>query len=200
PVPAASLTKVGTGTLVFPNSNTYSGKTFINAGVLNIRSNTSLGDSLAPETQTVTVLGSSGTFTLNFRGQNTVALDILDPNLGADMQNALDALSSIGGVGGFVTVTQGTAPSTNVYTIVFGGTLAIGNLPPLISNPSPGVTARPATVQDGPEGTVVASGATLQLQGNRNMTTEDLTLNGPGFANAGALEQIAGGSSTWALP
>src|SRR5262249_44661978 len=152
-----------TGTLVFPNANTYSGKTFINAGVLNIRNNASLGDSSAPETQTITVLGSSGTFSLTFRGQTTVALDILDPNLAADMQTALNALPSIGGVGGFVTVTQGAAPSTNVYTVVFGGALAIGNLPQLISNPSPGVTARPATVQDGPEGTVVASGATLQL-------------------------------------
>src|SRR5262249_35128906 len=111
-----------------------------------------------------------------------------------------NALPTIGGVGGFVTVTQGAIPNNNVFTIVFGGTLAIGNLPPLISAPSVGVTAKVTTIQDGPEGTVVNSGATLQLQGNRNMTTENLTLNGLGFSNKGALEQVAGGSSTWALP
>src|SRR5206468_12389174 len=34
-VPAASLTKVGQGILNFPQTNTYSGKTFVDDGVLN---------------------------------------------------------------------------------------------------------------------------------------------------------------------
>src|SRR5262249_48098397 len=43
PVPPASLSKVGPGTLVFPNANNYSGRTFVNNGVLNIQNIGSLG-------------------------------------------------------------------------------------------------------------------------------------------------------------
>lgn len=63
--------------------------------------------------QTVTVTGSSGTFTLTFKGQTTVAMPF---NSSASfVQNKLFALSTIG-VGG-VTVTL----SGNVYTITFSG-------------------------------------------------------------------------------
>src|SRR5262249_6339094 len=46
-VPAAALTKTGTGTLVFTAANSYSGKTNVNAGVLNIRNDYALGYGLA---------------------------------------------------------------------------------------------------------------------------------------------------------
>src|SRR5262249_31758761 len=77
------------------------------------------------------------------------------------------------------------------------GTLNHGNLPPLAANPTSDLSVVVTPTRDGNEGTVVNPGGTLQLQGNRNMTTEDLTLNGPGFMNRGALDQVAGGSSTW---
>jgi autotransporter-associated beta strand protein len=207
PVPASSLTKVGTGTLILPNPNTYGGKTFVNAGVLNIRNAQALGNS-GPEVQTVTVSGPSGTFTLTFTGPDatgkivslpTDSLDVQDPNLAAKMQAALMKLSNIGGVSGTVTVTQGTA---NVYTVTFGGTLSIGNLPQMTSQvqPNSGVKATVATLRDGPEGTVVNPGASLQLQGGITVSTEALTLNGMGFNNAGALENVSGTSNTWAYP
>jgi autotransporter-associated beta strand protein len=204
PVPAASLTKVGTGTLVFPGSNAYSGKTFVNAGVLNIQDPGALGLS-GPEVQTVTVTGPGGTFFLKFNGQTTNALDILSPTLASDIQNALDGLSTIGANN--VTVKQGTGPNTNVYSITFDnpvapgtGALRLDNQNPItVVNPSAGVTAVMATVRDGPEGTVVNSGATLQTQGDLLMTTEALTLNGPGFNNAGALEDVSG-NTTWDRP
>src|SRR5205823_2133863 len=43
--PAPGLTKVGAGTLVFPNANTYTGTTTISNGRLNVRSATALGGS-----------------------------------------------------------------------------------------------------------------------------------------------------------
>ncbi len=194
PVPAASLTKAGTGTLVLPGSNSYSGKTIVAEGILNVQNNLALGNS-GPEVQTITVLGASGTFTLTFGGQTTPSLDIKSPTLRLDIQNALNALSSIGGVGGSVAVTQ----SANVYTVTFGDALAFSNLPPIVSTAQPGVTALVTTVRDGPEGTVVNSGATLQVQGGLNVAHEGLTLNGAGFLGAGALQDLAD-NATWAGP
>jgi hypothetical protein len=67
---------------------------------------------------TVTIGGDTGTFTLTFNGQTTSSSPFNTSAL--QVQNSLDNLSSIGGVGGFVTVTQ----ASNVYTIVFGGALS----------------------------------------------------------------------------
>jgi len=65
--------------------------------------------------QTITVTGSSGTFTLTFKGQTTTALAF--NATAATVQSKLSALLTIG-VGG-VTVTR----VGNVYTATFGGTL-----------------------------------------------------------------------------
>jgi hypothetical protein len=54
----------------------------------------------------------------------------------ATVQAALNALPSIGGAGGTVTVQK----NGNVFVITFGGTLAAGNVPPLIASSSGGAT------------------------------------------------------------
>ncbi len=201
PVPSASLTKVGQGTIALSNANPYGGQTFVNQGILNIRNAGALGTT-GPEIQRVTlnVTGTVGTFQLSFRGEFTSPLAFDVPASGgvgptASMQNALNALSTIGGVGGSVTVTQ----SGNVYTITFGGTLAIGNQPQIFGIGFSGVTVVVDTFRDGPEGTVVASGATLQVQGGITVSTEDLTINGPGFQGRGALENLSG-ENAWTRP
>ena len=81
-----------------------------------------------PEVQQVSASGTAGAFTLTFQGQTTTALAY---NVSAfDMEAALDALSSIGGVGGSVNVTQyGTtevqdisvAGNNGTYTLTFRG-------------------------------------------------------------------------------
>ncbi len=200
PVPAASLSKVGAGTLVFASANTYSGETFVNNGVLNVRNAGALGTS-APETQQITVLGANGTFTLQFNGFTTSAPPTLDVNnasttLAADIQAALNALPSIGGVGGSVTVTQ--VPGNNIYKVVFGGTLAQVNVPQIqVGAQSPSLSIGILTLNDGPDITQVNSGGTLQVQGNLTFPNELLTLNGTGFNNLGALENLSGFSDTW---
>ncbi|HEV8435003.1 MAG TPA: IPT/TIG domain-containing protein [Thermoanaerobaculia bacterium] len=83
--------------------------------------------------QTVNVSGS-GTFTLRFNGSATPAL--ATGATPAAVQAALNALPTIGGVGGSVVVTQ----SGLVYTVTFGGTLT-GPQPQLTSSASAGVTA-----------------------------------------------------------
>jgi autotransporter-associated beta strand protein len=201
PVPAGTLTKLGAGTLVLPNANTYSGATFVNNGILNIQNASSLGAG-GPEQQTVAVFGGNGTFTLSFNGFTTTPLDVTSISLASDIQTALNNLPSIGGLPqpGSVQVTQGTGNSSNVFTVVFLGSLQFTNVPQLTwSNLSGGANLTITTIQDGPGGTVV-NGGTLQVQGGITVSTENLTLSGTGFNNLGALENLAGSSDTWNSP
>ncbi len=211
PAPAADLYKFGTGTLVFQNANTYGGTTNVNSGILNIQHSQALGTSLglpivptsppspAPplgEEQTITVTGASGTFTLTFGGKTTGTLDIQHPpaQLATEIEAALNGLSSINSIGA-VKVTPGTGTSSNVFTVDFIGNLSFLDQPQLTSGGTPGVSAAVATVRDGSKGTVVQSGATLQVQNNITVLTESLTLNGTGFNNAGALENVSGNNA-----
>ena len=79
--------------------------------------------------QQATITGSSGSFTLTFEAATTVSMP---GNATADqIQTALDGLSTIGGAGGYVTVTQ----AGNVFTINFnGGTLAGVNVPAITAS------------------------------------------------------------------
>src|SRR5262249_37157940 len=90
-----------------------------------------------------TVDGSSGTFALTFNGQSTNNLSF--SSSAAQVQNALNALTTIGGVGGTVTVTQ----SGNVYTITFGGTLALFAQPLIIATGTGGATTNVNEVVEG---------------------------------------------------
>ena len=83
--------------------------------------------------QNVNVSGS-GTFTLNFNGAATPPLST--GATAAAVQAALNALPTIGGVGGSVGVSQAGL----VYTVTFGGTLT-GPQPEMSSTASAGVTA-----------------------------------------------------------
>src|SRR5262249_57612303 len=47
--------------------------------------------------------------------------------------------------------------------------------------------------------TIVADAATLQLQGTGNVASEDLTINGVGIGNAGALQNVSG-NNAWGKP
>ena len=83
--------------------------------------------------QTVTVTGGSGTFTLMFNGQSTSSL-AFNATAGA-VQSQLNALSTIGGVGGSVSVSL----SAGVYTVTFGGTLT-GPQPQMTGSGAGGAT------------------------------------------------------------
>jgi autotransporter-associated beta strand protein len=90
-----------------------------------------------PEIQSVTINNTSEIlqFTLTFVGKDATGTVVTqtttpityNPNnlnqVAVDMQNALNALSNIGGVSGFVTVTQ----LANVFTVTFGGAGLAGN-------------------------------------------------------------------------
>lgn len=97
-------------------------------GVLGSRaSSTTAGQN---EVQTITITGSptGGTYTLTFRGQTTTPLN--STATATEVDNALGALSSIGGVAN-VTTTGGPHPGTAIV-VTFSATLAATN-PPIMT-------------------------------------------------------------------
>ena len=78
----------------------------------------------ATAVQSVTIAAADGTFKLNFEGQTTTALPY-DASA-SEVRTALNALSTIGGRGGSVTVSggPGDASGSSPYVVTFGGTLA----------------------------------------------------------------------------
>jgi len=207
PTAPATLTKVGTGTLVLPSANTYIGETFINAGIVNIRHGQALGLTTS-EIQRVTVSGGANVLTDTFRltfndgvtSHQTGNLAFNVPATGgvgptASMQNALEALPNIGV--GNVTVSQ----VGQFYTITFIGTLAGIPLNQITDLESGSVITSVTTLQDGGNGnTTVAADAALQIQGGITVNKERLTLNGDGppagVGGNGVLENVSG-TNTW---
>ncbi len=78
--------------------------------------------------QKLIVSATQGIYTLSFAGQTTIALSFQAG--AAEVESALDSLSSIGGVGGSVTVTGGPGdqPGSTPYLITFGGALSETNV------------------------------------------------------------------------
>ena len=108
--------------------------------------------SLAPnEVQKVTVKASEGTYKLKFKGAETGAIKF-DAAAG-EVQTALNALATIGGVGGSVSVTGGPGDATgaNPYLVTFEGKLGGTNVEQMASNPTAlnGGTASVTTIAQG---------------------------------------------------
>src|SRR5262249_34121323 len=76
--------------------------------------------------QMLSLPGTTGQFTLTFNGQTTGNINLASAPLAPDIENALNSLSTIGGlspVAGSVTVTQSTTDRL-VFYIRFGGALS----------------------------------------------------------------------------
>ena len=79
------------------------------------------------EVQTITVVGTSGTWDVTFDGQSTTGGALTAPATAAQVQAALEGLSNIA-AGSIGTVTQATPTAgTIVYTVTFTGTDMAGN-------------------------------------------------------------------------
>jgi autotransporter-associated beta strand protein len=207
---AVGITKAGPAALTLSGTspNTYTGQTIITQGVLNAQKSGALGAGGAASTvQTVTIGNAiGGSFELYFNGQETAA--IAYNASAATVATDLDALTTIGGIGGSVTVTDpNPSANPNVYTITFGGSQAG------IAQPGFGFgyslsynvvlpTFTIATLNSGGligAGTTVVSGAALQLSNSSTETGEQLTLNGTGLASTGALHGD-GSNNAWNGP
>jgi autotransporter-associated beta strand protein len=177
---STSLTLAG-GTLVLSGTNTYSGLTSINGGVLQISAGNNIGNASATNTISLnngTLDSTSGTYDLGVN--RAVALAGTTSTTEVDV----GALTLSGVISGTALTKTGagtlTLTGSNTYTgatTLSAGVLNIQNATAL------GTTAA---------GTTVATGAALQIQGGITVGAEALTLNGTGVSGSGgALRNIS---------
>jgi fibronectin-binding autotransporter adhesin len=201
---ASGITKTGTGTLLLPGANSYTGITTVNAGILDVQTPAALGNNTSMTVAaagTLQIDGTSLSFSKTLSLSGTVAslngsntwsgkISTLVPtstvNVGAGQSLTLSGI--ISGAGG-LTVNKtgsGTLILTNANTYTGATTIKAGIA--FVQNK----TALGSTVG----ATTVSSGATLQLQGGLTIA-EGISLNGVGAAGTtGALESVTG-TNTW---
>lgn len=217
---AGSLTYDGTGTMTLSggSANTFSGGLFLNSGTVDLNKTAgvdalsgavNIGDGSGTDTlrllasnqindSTILQFASSGVFNLN--GFNETIAGINDTSGTAAIQlgngtltinsfanSSFDGVISDGAGTGSLTKTGAntlTLSGANTYdgtTTVSAGVLNIRNATALGSSTG---------------GTVVSSGATLQVQDSITVTDEALTLNGSGVSGTGALRNMLG-NNVW---
>src|SRR5581483_5289194 len=192
------MTKLGPGTLVLGGDNTNL------QGAINVSQGTLRVTSYQVMLNLTGATSGTTAFTITAGAATTAPITFLDSATGAtNIQAALNALGTIGGVGGTATVTW---VSPGVFSMVFGGTLIGQGIPTLSAT----ITTAPGTIALSSLGTglgttssdtTVQTNAQLQIGMPANTTfSENLILNGPGITNDGALLNISSTTSTvtWA--
>jgi autotransporter-associated beta strand protein len=199
------LTKVGTGTQILSGNSDYTGPTYINAGVLNIRHNNALGSTAgvttvssgaALEVENSITVGEA----LTISGGGIAETGALRSKSGNNVWNgAIEQNAAWIGVDAGTLTVNGRISGSGTLQKVGGGTLVLAG-----DNTYTGDTRVEAGALNirhsnalGAAGghTTVPSGAALELQGGITVDA-GLTLSGSGIANAGALRNISG-NNVW---
>ncbi|WP_440637353.1 autotransporter domain-containing protein [Bradyrhizobium sp. PUT101] len=187
----------GARTLTLNGSNSgFTGTTNLVSGTTVINNAGGLG------TGTIEFTGGTAGSTLaaQFSGTFGNGINIAVGNsatIGAAAGNTLTLGGSFaygGGTGTTLTFGSATATGTVLFapsslTLNSGGALAIDGGALLVGN------SNGANLLGGLSGTVVESGASLELQGGLSIGNSPLTLKGAGVANGGALRNMSGNNS-----
>jgi autotransporter-associated beta strand protein/parallel beta-helix repeat protein len=173
-----SLTKSATGTLTLSGSNSYSGGTSINAGVLSLANSAALQQS---------TLDTSGGGAVSFGGLTAATLGGLQGSGGLALNNtaALPVALTVGKSGGSTTFSGALSGSGSLIK-VGGGTLTLTGS----NNYSGGSTISAGAIAAGGPGTLspfsdmTVSGGTLDASGYAN-TVKSLTMTSAGTLDLG---------------
>ncbi len=181
---AGSLTKDGTGAVALSGTNTFTGGTTVNSGLLQLIDGSALADSGALTINAPAVLQVfDGETVGNLSGSGAIVLLTADALVagGAGNTTFSGAIGEFAAVGAFTKAGSGTLTLSGANTFTGVTTVNAGTL----------VAASDAALGSAVGGTTVADGATLALRDG--VTIGDaITLNGNGMANGGALRSLAG--------
>ena len=189
-----SLTKIGAGTLILPNANSYDGGTSLNGGTIGLGANGSLG------TGAVT-LGGNGTLQARTALSLANAIAFGGNTLTFDMNgNAVTLSGGFSGSGNFVksgsgalTFSGGSSSSSANFTFNSGPVILDSTSTNLLG--TGGITLGSSMTLQAPQTVSIANAITL---GGNTLTvdtdaTKTLTLSGV-FANAGGLVKTGAGT------
>jgi autotransporter-associated beta strand protein len=197
---AASLNLVDLGEVDLYGSNTYQGTTDVKSGVLSLGNSQALGTIGSASVQTVSLTGAtvgSTQFILQFGSVTTSTITYVG-NTATDVQAVHDALMNLPNVnnglnvpnqpppsdlGGQVSVAE---PTPGNFTITFGGSM-LGFVQPklraqIVGGPGAIAVNVAGTDTYGGGGTIVESGASLQIADSITIPGEPLQVNGAGVS------------------
>ena len=194
------LEKIGPGKLTLTNLNTYTGRTKIDEGELELNNTDSTKEVLDDESDVdladgaakLTVIRNETIGTLSGGGTGGGAIEIRSGTLTVDQEGNEQYDGIISGAGNLKKTGTGTLGlgGTNTYTgttEVNQGTLSITNSRAL--GPPTGPSTGGAVT--------VNSGATLELAGNGLNVNKALTLVGVAASRTGGILANTGGNNTW---
>lgn len=114
---SSTLTKSGTGRLVLSGANSYGGKTYVNSGILNVRSATALG---ATSAGTTVAFGA----TLEMEGGITIGAEVLSlAGTGVEGNGALRNISGTNVYGGAITLSDAAGIQSDAGSLTLGNTI-----------------------------------------------------------------------------